>query len=85
MAQRVDASGQGGFPVTPSDTLNIALPTGMSFTKGIYVAGSGNLRVIMSDGTDVTFTSIAGGMIHPISAIRVMATGTTATGIVAVY
>lgn len=65
--------------VTPNDA-TILVPT-----KGIYVGGSGDLVVTMANGVDATFKGIAAGVIHPISATKVKATGTTATYIVAVY
>lgn len=82
---RVDSSAQGAISVTPSDTVNITFPSGTNYSKGIYVGVSGDLKVIMVDGTNITFTNIAAGIFQPISAKRVLSTGTTATGIVAVY
>lgn len=70
----------GAFAITPSNTNDLA-----RVTRGIYVGGTGNLKVDMDDGTTVTFTSIAAGVIHPIKAQRVYATGTTATSIIGVY
>lgn len=69
----------GAMTITPNDNTDI------SICRGIYIGGSGDLRVKMLDGTIVVFTSIAAGMVHPLSISRVYATGTTATGIVAVY
>lgn len=82
---RVDSSAQGAVSVTPSDTVSITFPSGTHYSKGIYVGVTGNLVAVMADGTVVTFTSLAAGVIHPISAKRVNATSTTATGILAVY
>lgn len=63
--------------VTPHDTNTIAP------TRGIYVGTAGNLKVMMNDGTALTFTAIAAGIVHPIAAIMVYSTGTTASNIVA--
>ena len=82
---RVDSSGQLALAVTPSDTLNIVHPSGQTFTKGLYIGAPGNLSVVMAGGGTTVFTAIAGGVIHPLSVQRVNATGTTATGIVALY
>lgn len=82
---RVDASGQQGISVTPNDTTAISHPPGDTFTKGLYVGVTGNISVLMAGGATVIFTNISAGVIHPISAIRVNATGTTATGIIAIY
>lgn len=85
MVQRVDASGQFAVSVTPSDTVNLTMPSGTSFTKGIYVGVAGDLKVDMADGSTITFTNLASGVVHPLSVKRVYAAGTTATGIVGVY
>jgi hypothetical protein len=65
--------------VTKSDSTIIAA------TRGIMAAVTGDLAVVFPDSTAVTFTSIVAGQIYPISVIKVMSTGTTATGIVALY
>jgi hypothetical protein len=69
----------GAAPITPNDTTDIAT------TKGVYVGGSGNLTAIMSNGDTVTFIGMSAGMIHPLEVTRILATGTTATNLVAVY
>lgn len=65
--------------VTPSDSAEF-LPT-----KGLYVGGAGNVSVVMSDDSSVTFSGLAVGTIHNISVKSVKATGTTATSILALY
>ena len=69
------------YAVTPSDTVDLV----QGATKGLYIGGAGNVKMDMADGTTITFTALSAGMIHPISAKRVYATGTTATLILAVY
>lgn len=54
-------------------------------TRGVYVGGAGNMDVLMSDGSEVTFSGIPVGTILPIAVKRVKATNTTATNIVALY
>jgi hypothetical protein len=68
------------FAITKHDTDHLA-----SATRGIYVGGSGDLKVTMIGGEAVTFVGLAAGVIHPIAAIIVWSAGTTATGIVGVY
>jgi hypothetical protein len=70
--------------VTPSDSVNIA-GTGVPVTfRGLYVGVAGNVAVVPSDGgTVVTLVGVAAGVVHPISFIRINATNTTATSIVA--
>ena len=63
--------------VTPSDSTLI--PT----TRALYVGVGGNIAVQMSDDENiVTFTNVPVGIL-PIQVIKVMATNTTASGIIA--
>lgn len=63
--------------VTPSDTEDLP-----SASRGLNVATSGTVKVTTVGGTtDAVY--IAAGIIFPVRAKRVWATGTTATGIVA--
>lgn len=64
----------GGFSITASANA-LTRPT-----RGIYVGGSGNVTVTLSEnGESVQFTNLAAGIIHPIAATHV--TAATATGI----
>ena len=57
-------------------------------TSGLYVGGAGNVVVTlenMADGASITLTALAVGVVHPLAVKRVWATGTTATGILAMY
>lgn len=66
------------FAVTASDTT--VLPT----TRGLYIGGAGNVAVTMAeDGNNVTFVGVLAGSILPVQVTKVLATGTTATSIVA--
>ena len=67
-----------GVEVTPNDSANLQP------TRALYVGGTGTLRVTMRNGV-VNFTAVQAGMIYPIEVSRVYATGTTATGIVALF
>lgn len=69
-----------GFAVTPHNT-NLLLHE----TRGVYVGVAGDLKCDLADGDTVTFVGLAGGIIHPIRATRIYATGTSATSIVGVY
>lgn len=66
--------------VTPSDT--VALSKGAA--DAFYVGGAGSIVIEGDDGDAVAFSATA-GIIIPASGLRVHATGTTATGIVALY
>lgn len=79
-ARVVTESFRGGVAVTPNDTTLLAP------TRGLYIGGAGNVTVDFADGTtDVLLTAAIVGTLYPISVIRVKATGTTATAIVAMY
>jgi hypothetical protein len=47
-------------------------------TSTLYDGGSGDLRVVMADGTTATFAALKAGW-HPVRVRRVLATGTLAT------
>jgi hypothetical protein len=67
--------------VTPHDTNGLA-----NMSRGIYVGGGGNLQVVMAlNSATVNFASVAGGSLLPIRVSRVQSSGTTATGIIAVW
>jgi len=67
-------------PVSPADDAD--LPGGS--TRAIFVGGAGDLTVMDAGGAAVTIVSAA-HQYHPIAVRRVLATGTTATAIVALY
>lgn len=65
------------FPITPSDSVNL-----IKATKGIYVGGAGNVSAVTRNGVTVLFTAVPVGSTLDIGAIRINATGTTATNLV---
>lgn len=69
--------------VTPSDTTN--LPNGPA--RAFWVGTAGNVALKCTRGSDdvVTFLNVPAGSVLPQGAARVMATNTTATGILAMY
>lgn len=72
--------------VTPSDTVNIpSLTGGTNNGCVLYVGVEGNVRVLTIGGDTVTFTGVQGGTFVPVQVLRVFATGTTATSIVALW
>ena len=66
--------------VTPNDAAD--LPGGLC--RALYTRTGGDIVVQDRLGTTITLSSGA-GQYHPIRVARVLATGTTATGIVALY
>jgi hypothetical protein len=71
-----------GVAITTSDTVSIASGT----TRGIYVGGAGNLVCLFKDhDTVVTIVGAVAGTVLPFEVVRVNATSTTATSLVALY
>lgn len=64
----------GSITITPADGAD--LPT---ICHGIYVGGTGDLKVTMLDGSTPTYKAVPVGTLLPIQVSRVFATGTTAT------
>jgi len=51
----------------------------------LYVGGAGDLRVLTSSGSDITFTGVLAGSFIPVQVKRVFATSNTATSILALW
>lgn len=64
--------------VTPSDTTVLAKPS-----HWIMVTAAGNVAVTLLNGNTITFPGLQPGNFYAIQASKIMATGTTATGIIA--
>lgn len=62
--------------ITPADT-DLVQPV-----RAIYVGGSGNVKINDTGNGAVTFYNVPAGVILPVMARRIYATGTTATNIV---
>ena len=72
--------------VTPSDTANIpSVSGGTNNGCVLYVGSAGTLRVQTVGGDDVTFNNINTGAFIPVQIVRVYATGTTASNILALW
>ena len=67
--------------VTPHDSTNLG-----AIARGLYVGVTGDVAAVPSGGgAAVLFKAVPAGAILPISVIRVNATGTTASQIVALF
>ena len=66
--------------VTPSDSTNLT-----SIARSLYVGTAGNVTLLTVGQNVVTFSNVQAGSILPVRVIRVNATSTTATNIVALY
>lgn len=67
--------------VTPNDTTNLATAP----CDAIFVGGAGALALIDVAGNSVVLPGCLAGTIYPIRAVRILSTGTVATGIFALY
>ncbi len=65
--------------VTPSDTVDLT-----NATTALYIGTAGTLTVIMVGGEQVSFGNVVAGYL-PIRVSRVLAAGTGATNIVALW
>lgn len=77
---QISAPPENAFVVTPNDTADLS-----ATSRALYVGGAGNLAVIMVGGETVTLTAVPAGTLLPIRVDRVLAIGTTATAIVALW
>ncbi|MEM6407344.1 MAG: hypothetical protein AAF700_02885 [Pseudomonadota bacterium] len=69
-----------GEQVSPSDTIALS-----QISRALYVGQGGDLNVVMADGATVLFEAVPGGTLLPVRVERVSASGTSATGIVALW
>lgn len=66
--------------VTPDDDTVFATET-----HGISFEVAGDLSVQMFDGSTAVIPGLSAGVIHELSVVKILATGTTATGITAYF
>ena len=72
--------------VTPSDTARIPdVAGGVNNGCVLFVGGAGNLKVETVGGDEVTFVGINTGAFLPVQVVKVFATGTSATNILALW
>ena len=76
--------------ITPSDTSNVSIGPAGCYAKALYIGTGGNLTVITAGdnsngglGTPVLFQNVPVGW-FPVQVRAVLATGTTASGIVGI-
>lgn len=66
-----------GFVITPSDGAALA-----ETTRALYVGGAGDLAVLFASGGQAVLSNVPAGTLLPLRAIKVLATGTSASAIV---
>lgn len=65
------------FAVTPTDAADLTIPI-----RGLMVAAGGNVALVTRGGDTATLPGLEPGVQYAVLATRILATGTTATGIV---
>jgi hypothetical protein len=75
--------------VTPNDSQNLVLSgssiVGIDNGACLFIGTGGNVTITTIGGQTVTLTNLADGVFIPIQVKKVFATGTTASGILALY
>ena len=74
------ASASDGEAVTPSDSAELTTQA-----RALWVGAAGNIALVTTAGTSLTFVGIAAGTLLPIQCKQVKASSTTATSIVALW
>lgn len=60
--------------------------TVLEVTRALYIGSSGNLKVTMVEGGDVTFNSLSPGTVLPVQVTKVWSTGSSAAmSVIALY
>lgn len=72
---------RGGFAVTPNDTTELGPP----ILTQLYIGSAGSLAIITEDGSALTYPIVPAGTFLSMRIKRVLATGTTASAIIAHY
>lgn len=76
----LDSPAEFGAAITPHNSNELAY-----YTRGIYVGSTGDVKVTTVGGSTITFVGVPTGVILPVRAKIVFATGTTATSLVALW
>ncbi len=80
MATSATQSARDVADITPNNTRNLAREA-----RAIYVGTGGHLRITTQYGNTVTFKNLVRGQILPVQVMKVWATGTTATDLIALF
>jgi hypothetical protein len=80
VATGMSGPAENAFAITPDNDNDLA-----TVTRWLYVGTAGHVKIDTANGDTVTLNSLAAGVLHPIRARRVYATGTAALTIVGLY
>jgi hypothetical protein len=76
-APSLTAPASSGFSIAPDDATMLS-----ETTRALYVDSGGSLAVEMASGAVLTFDAVADGALLPLRVSRVLASGTSAGGII---
>lgn len=76
-ARGMNAPASDAFDIVPDDGQDLPF-----VTRGLYVGGTGNVRLVTLEGSTTTFKNLSAGTVLPVSASRVLATGTTVSDLI---
>ena len=79
-APSLDGPAIGGFDIAPDDQNDLP-----KLTRALMVSTLGDVTLTLQDGSTLTLAGLAPGQVYPLRAGRVLATGTSATGIKGLY
>ena len=80
MTGGLESQARHAAAVTPDDGADLE-----PHARGLYVGAAGDVSVTTIGGDSVTFQGVPAGAVLPVLVARVSATGTTASGIVALW
>lgn len=78
-APGLTSPGIEAFPVAPSNSANLT-----HVTRALYVGSTGDVRLELVDGSEVTFRAMQAGMMYPLRVRKVFRGGTTADNLIGV-
>lgn len=80
MATSATQSARDCIEITPSNDANLAREA-----RAIFIGIGGNLKISTQYGNTVTFMNLVRGQILPVQVVKVWATGTTASNLIALF
>ena len=79
-ARSLTSPPEHGLEVAPSDSDDLP-----QVTRALYVGGTGDVRVRLRGGDVLTLLNVQAGSLVPLRVAQVLATGTTAAGLVGLW
>lgn len=76
----LDSPASDGLAVTPHDSTDLT-----TAGRALYVGVAGNVALVTTAGTVLTFVGVLAGSILPVRVSRVNSTNTTATDMIALF